>query len=94
MNKQKDRYILVRGYYKVTPYGNLLTTEEIDCKTVKEAQDLASILTTDEKILSYIFDNINHLLPETDPYCCMDTFVVTEDGCKPLYPADQSLREI
>lgn len=34
------------------------------------------------------------LLPETDPYCCMDTFVVTEDGCKPLYPADQSLREI
>lgn len=34
------------------------------------------------------------LLPETDPYCCMDTFVVTEDGCKPLYPADQSLQEI
>lgn len=33
-------------------------------------------------------------LPGIDPYCCMDTFVVTEDGCKQLYPADRNLRII
>ena len=55
-----ERYTLVRGYYKVTEFGNRLTTEEIGCKTLKEAVDLASILTIEEKIMSYIFDNAAH----------------------------------
>ena len=59
MSNQKDRYTLVRGYYKVTPYGNRLATEEIDCKTKREAQELADILTMEEKVISYIFDNVN-----------------------------------
>ena len=41
----KERYTLVRAYYKATEFGNRLTTEEIDCKTKQEAVDLASILT-------------------------------------------------
>ena len=53
----KERYTLVRGYYKATEFGNRLTTEEIGCKTLKEATDLASILTMEEKVMSYIFDN-------------------------------------
>ena len=54
----KLRYTLVRGYWEVTAFGNRLTTEEIDCKTLKEAVDLASILTLEEKFISYIFDNV------------------------------------
>lgn len=56
----KPRYTLFRGYYQVTALGNRLTTESIDCKTKQEAVELASILTFEEKILSYIFDNVAH----------------------------------
>ena len=56
----KERYTLVRAYYKATEFGNRLTTEEIDCKTKQEAVDLASILTMEEKTMSYIFDNASN----------------------------------
>ena len=55
---QKERYTLVRSYYKVTALYTRLATEEIGCKTLKEATDLASILTMEEKVMSYIFDNV------------------------------------
>lgn len=32
--------------------------------------------------------------PGMDPYCCMDTYVVTENGCKPLCPSDRNLQQI
>lgn len=54
----KERYTLVRVHYESTDFGSRLTTEEIWCKTKQEAVDLASILTIEEKIFSYIFDNV------------------------------------
>lgn len=54
----KPRYILVRGYYSITDKS--LKTEEIECKTLKEAVDLGSILSLEESIMSYIFDTVNH----------------------------------
>ena len=53
----QERYTLVRSYYKATEFGSRLATEEIGCKTLKEATDLASILTMEEKVMSYIFDH-------------------------------------
>jgi hypothetical protein len=39
----------------------MLTTEEIECKTLKEAVELGTILTEEEKILGFhIFDNASH----------------------------------
>lgn len=60
----KCRYTLVRGYYQEVK-GSLFNrtevrSEEIDCKTLKEAIELGSILSQDEKPLSYIFDNAAH----------------------------------
>ena len=52
------RYTLVRAYYEATPFGSRLTTESIDCKTRQEAVELGSILTQEEKFMSYIFDNV------------------------------------
>lgn len=61
MNSQKDRYTLVRVYYKNTEFGNRISIEEIDCKTLKDAIDLGSCLSEEEKVLgSYIFDNVRH----------------------------------
>lgn len=57
MNKPK--YILVRGYYSSIS-NKELKTEEIECKTLKEAVDLGSILSLEESIMSYILDNVNH----------------------------------
>ena len=53
------RYLLIRVYTdKIT---GRIKTEEIECKTLKEATALGSILTDEEKYLgSYIFDNVNH----------------------------------
>lgn len=58
----KLRYILVRVFYGKDSYGKRrLMTEELDCKTLKEAVALGEILTEEEKILgSYIFDNVAH----------------------------------
>ena len=57
----KDRYTLVRVFYKDGVVTRRLTTEEISCKTLKEAVSLGEILTEEEKILgSYIFDNVSH----------------------------------
>jgi hypothetical protein len=54
----KDRYTLVRVFRK-QDYFARLDTEEIECKTLKEAVELGSILTNEEKMLgSYIFDNV------------------------------------
>ena len=35
----KPRYTLTRVYYNRTPLGKRLATEEIDCKTLKDAKD-------------------------------------------------------
>ena len=57
----KARYILVRVYYKQGIITRILATEEIDCKTLKDAVELGAILTEEEKALgSYIFDNVSH----------------------------------
>ena len=57
----KPRYTLTRVYYNRTPLGKRLATEEIDCKTLKDAKDLGSCLSDEEKVLgSYIFDNVRH----------------------------------
>lgn len=56
----QDRYTLIRAYYDATAFGTRLKTEEIGCKTLREAVDLGSILTIEEKLLSYIFDNVSH----------------------------------
>lgn len=55
------RYTLVRVYYTQGIICRKLTTEEINCKTLKEAINLGAILTEEEKVLgSYIFDNVAH----------------------------------
>lgn len=54
----KSRYILVRVYRSFKDKN--LKTEEIDCKTLKEAVDLGSILSLEESTTSYIFDTVNH----------------------------------
>lgn len=52
----KLRYTLVRVY--IDKISGFYKTEEIDCKTLKEAVDLGSILTHEEQVSgSYIFDN-------------------------------------
>lgn len=57
----KLRYTLVRVYYKQKLIKRSLTTEEIECKTLKEAVELGAILTEEEKVLgSYIFDNVTY----------------------------------
>lgn len=60
MNNQ--RYTFVRLFYKQK--GNIILgieTEEIRCKTLKEALDLWSCLNEEEKSLGpYIIDNINN----------------------------------
>ena len=60
-----NRYTLVRAYHEKveTPFGykTKLQTEDIPCKTLKEAIELGSCLSDEEKVLgSYIFDNVNH----------------------------------
>lgn len=70
MANQKERYTLVRIFNKKTitfgekVYERLfpkLETEQINCKTLKDAVDLGSCLSEEEKILgSYIFDNVAH----------------------------------
>lgn len=54
----KSRYILVRVYHSFIDKN--LKTEEIDCKTLKEAIDLGSILSLEESIMSYILDTVNN----------------------------------
>ena len=57
----KARYTLVRVYYKQEFITRTLASEEIDCKTLKDAVELGTILTEEEKVLgSYIFDNVSH----------------------------------
>lgn len=57
----KARYTLVRVYCKRGIITCTLATEEIDCKTLKDAVELGAILTEEEKVLgSYIFDNVSH----------------------------------
>lgn len=57
----KERYTLVRIFYTQGIITKKLTTEEIQCKTLKEAKELGAILTEEEKVLgSYIFDNVAH----------------------------------
>ena len=57
----KNRYTLVRVYYTQGIITRKSTTEEIECKTLKEAVKLGAILTEEEKVLgSYIFDNVSH----------------------------------
>lgn len=57
----KLRYTLVRVYHKVTEFGNRLSTEELDCKTLNEAIELGECLSIEEKCLgSYIFDNVRN----------------------------------
>lgn len=54
MNK---RYTLVRIYRKDLS----LDAELIDCKTLKEAIDLGTCLSEEEKVLgSHIIDNVKH----------------------------------
>ena len=61
MSNKKYRYTLVRVYYKPTEFGNRLSTEELECKTLTEAINLGECLSDLEKILgSYIFDNVRH----------------------------------
>ena len=52
------RYILVRGYRSTI--DNKLKTETIECKTLKEAVALGSILSLEESIMSYIIDTVNN----------------------------------
>ena len=64
MNNQK-RYTLVRVFNKKedTIFGKRtrISTEEISCKTLKEALDLWSCLNEEEKILgSYVVDTVNN----------------------------------
>ena len=64
MNNQR-RYTLVRVFYKQenTILGTTkhISTEEIGCKTLKEALDLWSCLNEEEKVLgSYVLDNANN----------------------------------
>ena len=61
----KGRYTLTRIYFEVEKdilgCRNRLKTEEIECKTLKEAIDLGTCLSDEEKKLgSYILDNVNH----------------------------------
>lgn len=59
----KGRYTLTRIYFgeDIFGYRNRLKTEEIECKTLKEAIDLGTCLSDEEKKLgSYILDNVNH----------------------------------
>ena len=57
----KARYTLTRVYYIQGFNSRTLSTEEIECKTLKEAISLGYILTEEEKVLgSYIFDNVLH----------------------------------
>ena len=65
MANQKERYTLVRVFNKKeeTIFGTRtrISTEEIGCKILKDAVDLGSCLSEEEKILgSYIFDNVAH----------------------------------
>lgn len=56
----KLRYTLIRFFHNPNDFG-ILSTEEVDYKTLKEATDFGSILTEEEKVLgSYIFDNVAH----------------------------------
>jgi len=56
-----ERYTLVRVYYTQGIICRKLATENINCKTLKEAVELGAILTEEEKVLgSYIFDNVSH----------------------------------
>lgn len=55
----KLRYTLVRVFTDIK-HNFRYDIEEIDCKTKKEAIDLGSILTKEEKILSYIMDNVRN----------------------------------
>ena len=61
-----QRYTFVRLFYKqyYTISGDvkkLIATEEIGCKTLKEALDLLSCLNEEEKSLRpYIIDNVNN----------------------------------
>ena len=56
-----ERYTLVKAYQTQGIICRKLATEEIKCKTLKEAVELGAILTEEEKVLgSYIFDNAAH----------------------------------
>ena len=61
-----QRYTFVRLFYKqnYTISGlekRIISTEEIGCKTLKEALDLVSCLNDEEKSLHpYIIDNVNN----------------------------------
>lgn len=64
MNNQK-RYILVRVFNKkedtIFSTRTRISTEEIGCKTLKEALDLWSCLNEEEKVLgSYVVDTVNN----------------------------------
>ena len=61
----KERYTLCRVYQTIKSdclgfNYKCLKTEEFPCKTLKEAIEMGSILTYEEKINSYIFDNVRH----------------------------------
>lgn len=53
----KERYTLVRVYKK----NLLIAVEEIKCKTLKEAVDLGTCLSDEERYLgSHIIDEVGH----------------------------------
>ena len=62
---KNERYTLIRVFNKIeeTCLGKRtrISVEEIGCKTLKDAIDLSSCLSEEEKVLgSYIFDNASH----------------------------------
>lgn len=55
-----ERYTLVRAYYDRSMGWAHLKTENIPCKTLTEAVELGSILTDEEKFMSFIEDRARH----------------------------------